>query len=112
MDQNNGRIRRVDTDGLISTFAFGFAMPRDVAVDGEGNVYVADETANRIWRVSPSGVLTDFAGTGSSGLSGDGGPADLARIKGPRGVAYEVATNTILIGDTGNSRIRAVGLSG
>jgi sugar lactone lactonase YvrE len=112
VDQNNGRIRRVDTDGGISTFASGFSMPRDVAVDDGDNVYVADETANRIWRVSPSGVVTDFAGTGSSGLSGDGGPADLARIKGPRGVAYDTATNTILIGDTGNSRIRAVRLSG
>ncbi|HYT40610.1 MAG TPA: DNRLRE domain-containing protein [Acidimicrobiia bacterium] len=112
VDQNNGRIRRVDTDGRISTFASGFSMPRDVAVDDVGNVYVADETANRIRRISPSGVVTDFAGTGTAGLSGDGGPADQARIKGPRGVAYDAATDTVLIGDTANSRIRAVRLSG
>jgi sugar lactone lactonase YvrE len=112
VDQNNGRIRRVDADGRISTFAAGFSMPRDVAVDGGGNVYVADETANRIRRVDPAGTVHDFAGTGSAGLSGDGGPADTARIKGPRGVAYDAASGTVLIGDTGNSRIRTVPLSG
>jgi streptogramin lyase len=112
VDQNNGRIRRVDTNGTISTFASGFSMPRDVAVDAAGNVYVADETANRIRRVDPSGVVTTFAGTGTGGVSGDGGPADKAQIKAPRGVAWNAAAGTVLIGDTGNSRIRAVRLSG
>jgi streptogramin lyase len=111
VDQNNGRIRRVGTDGTITTIAAGFSMPRDVAVDRDGNVYVADETANKILRVDAAGHASDFAGTGSGGLSGDGGPADQARIKGPRGVAYDAATNTVLIGDTANSRIRAVALS-
>ena len=112
VDQNNGRIRRVGTDGTISTFAAGFSMPRDVAVDRDGNVYVADETANKIRRVDAAGHAGDFAGTGSAGLSGDGGPANQARIKGPRGVAYDAATDTVLIGDTANSRIRSVALSG
>jgi sugar lactone lactonase YvrE len=110
VDQNNGRIRRVDTDGRISTFAAGFAMPRDVAVDRHGNVYVADETTNTVRRVGPGGTVTDFAGTGAAGLSGDGGPAEEARLKGPRGVAYDAATNTVLIGDTANNRIRGVEL--
>ena len=57
------------------------------------------------------GVMTTFAGTGSGGLSGDGGPADLARVRNPLGVAYNAATATILIGDTANHRIRAVRLS-
>jgi sugar lactone lactonase YvrE len=111
VDQDNGRIRRVDTDGLITTFASGFSMPRDVAVDSDGFVYVADETANRIRRIDPSGTVTSFAGTGTGGLTGDGGPADQAEIKGPRGVAYDPAADAVLIGDTGNSRIRQVRLS-
>ncbi|HYH51213.1 MAG TPA: DNRLRE domain-containing protein [Acidimicrobiia bacterium] len=112
VDQNNRRIRRVETDGTIRTFASGFTFPRDVAVDRNGTVYVADEDANRIRQVSASGVVSTFAGTGSSGLSGDGGPADLARLKGPLGVAYDAATHTVLIGDTRNDRIRAVRLPG
>jgi sugar lactone lactonase YvrE len=111
VDQDNGRIRRVGTDGVISTFAAGFTMPRDVAVDGDGNVYVADETANRIRRVDPLGNVVPFAGTGVAGLSGDGGPADQAQIKGPRGVAFDAADHRILIGDTANSRIRSVSLA-
>jgi streptogramin lyase len=111
VDQNNLRIRRVDTDGTISTFASGFTFPRDVAVGRDGSVYVADQDANRVWRVGPSGVKSPLAGTGSSGLSGDGGPADLARISGPLGVAYNAAANTVLVADTNNDRIRAVRLS-
>jgi sugar lactone lactonase YvrE len=110
VDQNNRRIRRVDTDGTISTFASGFAFPRDVAVDEHGTVYVADEDADRVWRIDPDGSVNVFAGTGSGGLSGDGGPADLGRIQAPLGVAFNAATDTVLIGDTGNSRIRAVRL--
>ena len=111
VDQNNRRIRRVDlSTGIITTFASGFTFPRDVAVDRSGTVYVADEDANRIWRVSPSGSVGLFAGTGSGGLSGDGGPADLARLNRPLGVAFNAGTNTVLIADTNNDRIRAVRL--
>lgn len=110
VDQNNRRVRRVETDGTISTFASGFTFPRDVAVDGDGFVYVADEEANRVWQVSPSGAVSPFAGTGSSGLSGDGGPADLARLDRPLGVGFNAATNTVLIADTNNDRIRGVAL--
>jgi hypothetical protein len=80
---------------------------RDVAVDGAGNLYIADEENNRVRRVA-SGVMTTFAGTGSSGFSGDGGDPDAAKIKGPRGVAVN-ATGRVLIGDSGNHRIRVVG---
>lgn len=110
VDQNNRRIRRVETDGTIRTFAAGFTFPRDVAVDGDGTVYVADEEANRVWQVSPSGVRSAFAGTGSGGLSGDGGPADLAKLNRPLGVAFNAATRSVLIADTINDRIRAVRL--
>jgi DNA-binding beta-propeller fold protein YncE len=112
VDQDNRRIRRVDLDGRIYTFASGFKMPRDVAVDRHGNLYVADENADMIRRVDPNGFVTTFAGTGSNGLSGDGGPAASARLDVPLGVAYDPATDSVLIADTGNHRVRAVRLSG
>jgi glucose/arabinose dehydrogenase len=80
---------------------------RDVAVDAAGNIYIADEQNHRIRRVSTSGVMTTFAGTGSSGFSGDGGAPGAARVAGPRGVSVTPSGN-VLIADTGNHRIRRV----
>jgi sugar lactone lactonase YvrE len=78
-----------------------------VAVDSAGNLYVADTSNSRIRKVSPSGVITTIAGTGSAGFSGDGGPATSAQLAGPRGVAVD-SLGTIYIADTGNDRIRKV----
>ena len=123
-DDENFRVRRVDTSGVITTVAgtgvAGYSgddgpatsaqlrRVRDVAVDAAGNVYIADQENHRIRRVSPSGIITTFAGTGVTGFSGDGGQADAARVAGPRGVAVD-ADGRVLIGDTGNHRIRRVG---
>jgi sugar lactone lactonase YvrE len=122
-DDENCRVRRVDNAGVISTVAgsttcgYGgdggpataarLGRVRDVAVDAAGNLYIADEENNRIRRVDPSGIMSTFAGTGSSGFSGDGGPPAAARISGPRGVAVD-ASGRVLIGDTGNHRVRRV----
>jgi glucose/arabinose dehydrogenase len=84
-------------------------LVRDVAVDGAGNLYIADEQNHRIRVVTPSGVISTLAGTGVGGFSGDNGPANQARISGPRGVAVDAA-GRILIGDTANNRIRRVTL--
>jgi hypothetical protein len=123
-DDLNCRVRRVDGAGRIATVAgsatcgYGgdggpatsarLGRARDVAVDPAGNLYIADEENHRIRRVTPAGTMTTFAGTGTSGFSGDGGPADAARIAGPRGVAVDFS-GRVLIGDTGNHRIRRVG---
>jgi myo-inositol-hexaphosphate 3-phosphohydrolase/sugar lactone lactonase YvrE len=122
-DDNNCRVRRVDGAGRITTVAgstcgYGgdggpaisarLGRTRDVAVDPAGNLYIADEQNHRIRRVTPSGTMTTFAGTGTSGFSGDGGLASAARIAGPRGVAVDFS-GRVLIGDTGNHRIRRVG---
>ena len=131
-DGINARIRRVDTRGIITTVAgngeWGYAgdggpavqaqllLPQDVAVDGHGNLYIADTNNNRIRRVDTRGIITTFAGTGDSGVtgggySGDGGPASQALLHGPRGVAVDRAGN-VYIGDTQNNRVRRVDTRG
>ena len=122
-DDSNFAVRRVSPAGVITTIAgtgtagySGDGGPatsarlgevRDVAVDPAGNVYIADEQNHRIRRVSPSGIITTFAGTGTSGFSGDGGTPQSARVAGPRGVEV-TPSGDVLIGDTGNHRIRRV----
>ncbi|WP_400190935.1 IPT/TIG domain-containing protein [Hymenobacter sp. B81] len=77
-----------------------------VAVDGSGNLFIADRNNNRIRRVSAAtGIITTVAGTGTAGFGGDGGPATSAQFNDPRGVAVHSSGN-LFITDTGNNRIR------
>ena len=128
-DAANHRIRKVDAStGNISTVAgsgtSGFGgdggpaasaqvnSPRGVAVDGAGNLYIADTLNHRIRKVDAStGNILTVAGTGTSGFSGDGGPASAARLTSPFGVAVDGAGN-LYIADTLNLRIRKVDASG
>ncbi len=80
--------------------------PADLAVDGAGNLYIADGSNNRIRKISTTGVMSTVAGNGSKGFSGDGGPATSAAIS-PGGVAVDSAGN-IYIADFSNNRIRKV----
>ena len=122
-DHNNGRIRRVSPEGIISTFAGGgtkaigemplpatesrLAKPRNVAVDSQGNVYLSDFTGHRVYRVSPGGNLFVIAGMGIPGLTGDGGTATAAMLNMPAGLAVG-PEGELYICDTGNQRIRVV----
>jgi trimeric autotransporter adhesin len=78
-----------------------------VARDSSGNIYIADIYNQRIRMVSPSGTITTFAGTGTAGFSGDGGPATSAELYYPYGVAVD-GQNNVYIADTYNYRIRKV----
>jgi len=87
------------------------AYPYRVAVDGAGNLYIADNDNHRIRKVDANGIITTVAGNGSSGFSGDEGPATNARLYWPYGVAVDSAGN-LYIADTYNYRIRKVDDSG
>jgi hypothetical protein len=81
--------------------------PRSVAVDGAGNLYIADKNNSRVRKVDPGGTITTVAGTGRAGYSGDGGPATAAQLKDPYGLALDGAGNLIIC-DEGNHRVRVV----
>jgi hypothetical protein len=82
-----------------------------LAVDGLGNLYIADLYNNRVRKVSPAGVITTITGNGTNAYSGDGGPAASAAI----GVPYGVATDTVgnlYIADFYSQRVRRISPSG
>jgi len=81
-----------------------------VAVDGKGNVFIADTRNHRIRKVS-NGTITTVAGTGTSGFSGDYGPGTQAQLSFPHAVAVDAYGN-LYISDTGNNRIRQLSASG
>jgi sugar lactone lactonase YvrE len=109
-DRNNGRIRKVTPNGMISTLAFA-STPTGITVDNSGNVFVADAGGNRVWRIAPDGSTSTAAGTGKSGFSGDGGKSDEAQLSYPASVALDGSGN-LYIADLLNNRIRKVAPNG
>ena len=82
-----------------------------VATDLYGNLFIADESNNRVRRVDSKGIITTVAGNGNAGFSGDGGPATQASLNSPTGVCTDASGN-LFIADVGNFRIRRVDTSG
>ena len=83
-------------------------FPFGVALDGSGNLFIADAGTNRIRRVdSATGFITTVAGTGTRGFSDDGGPATNAELSFPSGVALDAVGN-LFITDSSNDRVRRV----
>jgi len=122
-DYLNSVVRRVDTNGNISTFAGtglggysgdgGAAVaaelhyPAGIAIYGFGTVYIADEGNNVIRAVDTSGMISTFAGTVTNGYRGDGGNANAAELSSPRGIAVD-ALSRLFIADYGNNVVRVV----
>lgn len=91
LDSDNYRIRKVGTDGVISTLATLNTYGYDLKLGAAGALYVGG--TDRILRVSPDGVATTVAGTGAEGYSGDGGPALTAKIGVVYGLAIDASGN-------------------
>jgi sugar lactone lactonase YvrE len=116
-----GTVRKVDrATGLIRVVAGGgtqagdggpatsarLASPWSLAADRSGNLFIAERDGFRVRKVDASGVITTAAGTGTEGYDGDGGPAALAKIGPPRGVALDPSGNLYV--STEDGRIRRV----
>jgi uncharacterized protein (TIGR03437 family) len=86
-------------------------QPSGVAVDGSGNLYIADTNNHVIRKVTSGGVISTFAGNNQAGSSGDGGAANVAQLNSPTAVALDSANN-VYIADTGNNTIRVVAPNG
>ena len=119
-DTNNDRIVKLSAAGIPSIFAGGsdgfggdngpaasakLSSPVAVAVDGAGNVYIADTFNSRIRKVAANGTITTIAGNGQPNYSGDGGSAVNAELYFPRAIAV-APWGGVYVADSGNNRVR------
>jgi len=117
------RIRKVAPNGVITTVAGGgtvgfsgdggpataalFRGISGVAVDSGGNIFISDSANSRIRKVDTSGTVNTYAGTGTNGASGDGGPAIKAQVSQPCGMVFD-SENNLLFADRLNVKIRKI----
>ena len=122
-DSVNQRVRKVGLDGIMTTVAgngiVGFGgdgglavdsslnFPEGVAVDGAGNLYIADTQNHRVRQVSLDGTISTVAGTGTASFADDGRPAAAASLNFPTAVAVDGDGN-LYIADFSNGRVRKV----
>ena len=118
----SNRIHKIAPNGSVTTLAGGsegfadgagtqasFNTPSGLAIDADGNLYVADTANNRIRKVSPEGVVSTIAGDGTAGYAD--GPAAQSQFNGPIGVALDEQRN-VYVADTYNDRIRKISTDG
>jgi sugar lactone lactonase YvrE len=128
-DADNNRIRKVDiSTGFISTIAgtgvnghsgdggqaaaadIGFAS--NIQVDATGNIYFACQNGSySVRKINTSGIISTIAGNGTSGYSGDGGPATSAQLTSASAICFDAVGN-LYISDFGGMRVRKVNTSG
>lgn len=122
-DTGNNRIRRVTPEGQVTTVAGGatagnldgpreqarFNGPMGLAVDANGNIFVADAYNDRIRRISPKGVTSTLAGAGTPGFAD--GDASTSLFDTPCGIVIN-ADGTLIVADTGNDRLRKITANG
>ena len=123
VDNSNHMIRKIDSAGVVTTLAgsttsgstdgtgiaASFYYPAGVAVDGSGNLYVADNGNNMIRKIDSAGVVTTLAGSTTSGSTDGTGPA--ASFLGPAGVAVDGSGN-VYVADSANNMIRKITSTG
>jgi uncharacterized protein (TIGR03437 family) len=126
-DSGNGVIRKIQTDGVIRTFAgngktgdqgdggpaiqASLRVPRGLAVDARGNLYIADSFNFRVRKVTPDGKISTVAGNGRLGNFGDGGPATQANL----GIVHSIAADyqgNLYLSDTDYHCVRRVSSDG
>ncbi len=126
-DSANSRVRKMATDGTVSTVAgsgtqgYGgdgtaatgaqLNVPSALAFDASGNLYIADFGNSAVRKVTTGGIISTFAGNGTAGYSGDGGKATAAQLNGVQSVAVDSAGN-VYIADALNYRVREVNAAG
>ncbi len=125
VETTNNLVRKVDVGGIITTFAGGtmggysgdgspatgakMDRPISIAEDANGNVYIG--TVGAIRKVTPAGIISTFAGTGSAGFTGENGQATLARIGWVRGMCID-STGNLFFTDSDNNHVRRITASG
>jgi uncharacterized protein (TIGR03437 family) len=122
-DLGNNRVRKVSLDGTITTIAGtgveGYSgdgvqataaqlyVPRNLAFDGAGNLYIAEFGGHRVRRVTPAGIIATAVGNGIAGYSGDHGFASQAQLSYPAGLTVD-RTGALYVADSGNNCVRKI----
>lgn len=128
-DLDNQRIRRLDlkshrTTTIAGTGERAYAgdggpatraslnMPHEIQFDGDGHLYIAERDNHVIRKVAAkTGIISTYAGTGTPGFAGDGGPATQAQLRQPHSIVVDARRRRLLVCDIGNHRIRQVDLA-